>query len=195
MVTLFSPLPDRIEVGGKEILLAPSFDRVLEAFSVQRDPDLAPEDKLEYLAFLIFQDYKRVKAQIWPEAVEAAFNLLLPEKGKGSGPRAFDFIQDAQLIYAGFMQAYHLDLYEQQGRLHWLKFIALFQGLPRDTKIMQVIDIRMRPVPAPNKHNAKEIEELMRLKSLYMLKMTQEERESQFQQGLQKVAKTIMNGG
>lgn len=43
------------------------------------------------------------------------------------GPRAFDFRQDAAVIYAAFRGKYGIDLTE--ARLHWWQFMALLEGL------------------------------------------------------------------
>jgi Bacteriophage Gp15 protein len=40
------------------------------------------------------------------------------------------------------MQAYHIDLIEEQGKLHWSKFNALLAGLPDGTKLIEVMKIR-----------------------------------------------------
>ena len=40
----------------------------------------------------------------------------------------FDFEQDANLIYAAFLEVYHIDL--QQTPLHWWTFMALLSALP-----------------------------------------------------------------
>ena len=62
-----------------------------------------------------------------------------------------------------------MDLQEYQGRLHWKKFIALFQGLSEDTKIREVMKIRAMDIPEPNKWNWKQRKQIMELKSYYAL--------------------------
>jgi len=71
-----------------------------------------------------------------------------------------DFEKDGDYIYASFMQAYKIDLIEEQGRLPWKKFLYLFNGLPADTKIKQIMRIRQMPVPEYNGKNSKEIQEI-----------------------------------
>ena len=56
--------------------------------------------------------------------------------------RVYSLIHDAEYIYASFRQAYGIDLFEERGRLHWKKFNALLNGLPSNTKLMEVIRIR-----------------------------------------------------
>lgn len=97
-----------------------------------------------------------------------------PQTGRARA-RTFDFCEDSDYIYASFMQAYGIDLVDCQGKLHWKKFIALFQGLPEGTKIREVMRIRGMELPKPTKHNQKEIQELMELKSYYALGYREED--------------------
>lgn len=64
--------------------------------------------------------------------------------------------------------------------------MALFNGLSDDTKIMQIISIRSRPLPKPTKYNAEERRQLIKLKQLYKLNLSEEERKSNSKMGLQK---------
>jgi hypothetical protein len=87
--------------------------------------------------------------------------------------------QDWPYICAGFMQAYGIDLYENK-EMHILQFQAYLQGLPKDTKLMEIIGIRAAEIPEANKHNGKQIAELMRLKAMYTIQGTAKD----FQTGL-----------
>ena len=80
-----------------------------------------------------------------------------------------DFERDGDYIYASFMQAYQIDLIDEQGKLPWKKFLYLFNGLPADTKIKQIMRIRQMPVPEYNGKNSKEIQEINEMKSYYAL--------------------------
>ena len=51
-----------------------------------------------------------------------------------------------------------------------MRFKALLQAIPKDTKLAEIIGIRAATIPEPNKHNQKQIAELTRLKALYALK-------------------------
>lgn len=81
----------------------------------------------------------------------------------------FDLEQDAEYIYASFLQAYNMDLFEQRGKLHWNKFNALLTNLPSETKFKEVIKIRTDKLPTGSKQQ-KEREQLQKLKKLYALK-------------------------
>lgn len=45
----------------------------------------------------------------------------------GDGPRAFDFSQDADVIFSAFWERYGIDL--NRADMHWWQFMALLEGL------------------------------------------------------------------
>lgn len=60
-----------------------------------------------------------------------------------SSVNVLDFKIDENLIYAAFKQAYNIDLYDlETDELHWYKFKALLDGLPPNTALSKVIEIR-----------------------------------------------------
>lgn len=180
MVNIFTPLPYKVEVKGRKYALTPSFDNVLSMYKAVEELDEydRPSVMLHYLM-------KRVPKQPSIDLFKAVMGVLFkPSKG---GEKTFDFVQDSELIYAAFYQAYGIDLIEQQGKLHWWKFSALLNGLPSDTRFSEVISIRTRPIPAPNKYNEQERQNLIKLKREYALKLSTEERNAQLQNSLRQV--------
>ena len=189
-IALHFPLPYAVEVGGVKYRLKPYFDNVLKVYALQKESELSEVDKLDLSLELLVKDkLKIMPAQNKVELLNAIYDALM-EKPKaatdGKAP-AFDFIQDAGFIYASFLMDYGLDLYEEQERLHWWKFYQLFVGLSDRTKIVQVMQIRTRPIPKPTKYNAEERVNLMRLKAQYALEMSQEDRERNFAAGLKRL--------
>ncbi len=92
----------------------------------------------------------------------AGNELPLPEE---EADEVLDFKEDAGLIYAAFYQTYKIDLIEEQGKLHWLKFKALLNGLPEGTALSKVIEIRQW---TPDKKNYKA--QMQMLKDKYRLR-------------------------
>lgn len=79
----------------------------------------------------------------------------------------YDIRFDGDYIYASFLQAYGIDLFDVQGKLHWKKFNALLSGLPEGTKFMEVVKIRKWK---PQKGDSAEYkEEMRRLQKDYAL--------------------------
>ena len=70
----------------------------------------------------------------------------LPQKPNNDSDKddkpLFSIKYDGEYIFASFMQAYQMDLIEEQGKLHWKKFNALLSGLPDGTKFVEVMKIR-----------------------------------------------------
>ena len=93
----------------------------------------------------------------------------------------YDIRYDGDYIYASFLQAYGIDLFDAQGQLHWKKFNALLSGLPEGTKLMEVIKIRKWK---PQKGDSSEYkEEMRRLQKDYALPndvIEEEEYEEEF---------------
>lgn len=63
------------------------------------------------------------------------------KSSKGTGKLCYSYEYDSDLIYAAFMQAYHIDLYDIP-YLHWWKFRAMFLALPEETKLRKVMGWR-----------------------------------------------------
>lgn len=186
MGNIFTPLPYHVRENGRIYTLTPWFDNVLQMYQAIEGLDSwdKPEVMLSYL----------VKQKVKPslELLQAVSGVLFTPS-KGGGDKAFDFVQDSPLIYAAFMQAYGMDLVEQQGKLHWWKFQSLLNGLPSNTRFSEIVSIRMKPIPAPTKYNKEEREELMRLKAVYALNLTSKEREEQLQRSLWNVVQYLQS--
>ena len=180
----YRPLPYDISYKGRLYRLTPSFDNVLTMF---KDIEGIPDHRVPE----IIGHYLLQKPSSDAGLLQAVTEMLFPKDGR-KHKKSMDFIQDGPLIYAAFMQAYGIDLVAEQGRMHWWKFSALLRGLPSDTRFMEVVQIRTKPMPAPTKHNAEERAQLARLKAEFALKLTAEEREQQMQDGLRNVAMVML---
>ncbi|EAC3441128.1 hypothetical protein ITX60_000481 [Listeria monocytogenes] len=82
---------------------------------------------------------------------------------------SYSLTQDADYIYASFLQDYNIDLLDSQGKMHWYKFRALLESLRDDTTIKTIIGIRQAELPN-GKGTEKERNELIKLKNRYKLK-------------------------
>ncbi|MHB1152099.1 MAG: Gp15 family bacteriophage protein [Eubacteriales bacterium] len=185
---LYAPLPYSVVFGGKTYKINPYFDCVLEVFSVFQRDDLTELEKVDYALFVLVKGRHPVSGDL----LNVIFDVLVDKPDSQSDePKSFDFEQDAAYIYAGFKQAYGIDLYSERGKLHWWKFIALFGGLPENTRIREIMSIRARKIPTATKYNGEEINQLIKLKAIYALKISEEERDTQFKKGLQKIAGAI----
>lgn len=150
-------LNDKYEINKKEYEINASFDNILRIMDLTNDktvpdffkidiafemligetPDLDYEIKAQYLIDIL-ENYVKAEKQ---EIRDIAGNIIeLPETEEPE--KVFDFIEDADLIYSAFIQTYGIDLIEEQGKLHWAKFKALLDGLPSNTRLVEIIGIR-----------------------------------------------------
>ena len=176
-------LPWTVEYKGKVYRLTPTHDCVLKMYAAIDGMDYAAQVDI-CLHYLIDG-----KHPISEELLQEVQKVLFPTVGK-SDKKVFDFVQDAELIYAAFMQTYHIDLIDTP--LHWWKFGALLSGLPSDTRFAEVVQIRTMEIPKPTKYNHEERMRIIRLKHDYALKQTAEEREKNLQEGFRKIAESLL---
>lgn len=161
-----------------------AFDSVLNIQRMYKDTDLEETDKLDIALNILIERRGRLKKLSYAEKTELIEiiykeHINLKEHPKvAKQKRVLDFEEDGEYIYASFMQEYGIDLVEQQGRLPWKKFIALFQGLGEKTKIKEVMRIRGMDIPEPNKYNQKEIRQINELKMYYSLPISSENGEN-----------------
>lgn len=164
---------DIIEYKGREIRLRLYFDTVLRAFELLKDPHFTDAEKLEILLHMLVENYD-VVADLNPQeklsVVNTIFDRFITEGGEqGSEKPPYDLEKDAEYIYASFMHDYGIDLFEQQGKLHWRKFKALLVGLSDDSMFKRVVAIRTMDVPPPTKYNQKERQQIIEMKRAFSL--------------------------
>lgn len=181
MFKLNDPLNDYVTINDEEHPIYMAFDNVMSALETFDDKKLSEADRLYIFLGIMLHDYdqelistldfetqidvgKQIIDQINSEPIE---NQPVDLEGnpmpqpKRDGEQLVSFLFDAKYIYAAFMQAYGIDLIEQQGSLHWAKFSALINALPDNTLMRQIIDIRKT-----NLSEIKDKDEKKRIKKL-----------------------------
>lgn len=179
---------------NKKIKLKPYFWNVLRCDEILSDEILNDKDKI-MLCFnaLVKQKRKWKTTDEKLKLLEEIFCFLSNgDMANGETKKVFDFQQDADHIYAAFLQIYKIDLFSRKGRrLHWHQFMSLFSALPDTTRMMQIIEIRTKPIPKATKYNGEERQQLMRLKAIHKLKISEAEQEKQLASGLWKMAEML----
>lgn len=173
--------------NGRRYRVNFEFRAVLCAVDVMRDKRLLANDRVDLALWFLVRGYvlPRNRAPL----LEAIFSSL--QRGKKDAKRVMDFAQDADLIMAGFRQAYGIDL--SKTRLHWDTFCALLQSLPKDTRFSEVVALRVQPLPKPTKHNAEQRAALIRAKNAVALK--NEDNENKYQAGLDALFNNLKSRG
>lgn len=193
--SLSSCLKKHIKLGWFPVCIDSSFQVVLKCGEVLSDPVLSENDKIDVCCSLFVKH--RILLWLIPEKKRQELfksyfdSFVHVGQQKDGTKKVLDFLQDAPYIYSSFWQCYGLDLLGKDRSLHWWSFIALLGGLSDDTRLMQIVSIRSRPLPKPTKYNQEERTQLMKMKAQYALKLTEEERKQQYQEGLAKLALSL----
>lgn len=172
MIKLYERLPDSITVDGKKYRCDFDFRNVLKMLDIMQHEDIWPDARDYLCAKCVCKPPKKAGK------VYRALCDLLFEKAPEKGEKLTSFEQDAGLIRTAFRQAYNIDLFRD--RLHWLEFTELFQNIPEGNRYSEIIGIRAKPLPAPNKYNAKERELLLKAKQSCALHLTEQEQAKKY---------------
>lgn len=175
MSFLVETLNNSVEYAGRIYRVNPAFDTILEIQRLYREKELSDVDKLNQALKMLLVRERNMKRltinersgllnEIYKQCVNTRKHPPLNNKRP-----CLDFEHDGEYIYASFMLDYGIDLIDQQGRLHWKKFLALFQGLSENSKIREVMRIRNMEIPKYDGKNNKEIQQIQELKSYYAL--------------------------
>lgn len=176
MGSLSEPFQTTVMYRGRRYRTTSAFNVVLAVQKLYREESLTDDEK----CLLALRNLTRLsRFTLVSRPLSWCYGLMdeiyrsqiaLPERSTGAKQeQVLDFELDGEYIYASFLQDYGMDLIEEQGRLHWKKFIWLFQGLSEGTKIKEVMRIRGMEEPKPNNYNQKEIARIRELKSYYAL--------------------------
>jgi hypothetical protein len=183
-IRLNDPLITEFKYEGTEFQIDLAYDNVLDVFDVLADNNLIEQEKAEIcLKLLLDEQVYEPTIDLWnyifenfikvedkkPIQRDLEGNILPPKKDENF----INLDKDAEYIYSSFKQAYGIDLYEEQGKMHWNKFQALLNGLPSDTKMQEVIQIRRWK---PSKGDTMQQKSIMReLQEIYSLEDVEEE--------------------
>ena len=182
---LYEMLPEGVTVDGKFYKMDFSFRNVFRMIDVLDRDDLLPEAK-EYNALRCLCKKPRNVHKVLAEVKR----VLFPATRKTDGQKITDFAQDAGLIRAAFRQAYGIDLYRDN--LHWIEFTELLNAIPEGSRYAEIVGIRARPIPAPNKWNQKEREWLIRAKQDVAIELTDKERAERYDRDVANIAAVLM---
>ena len=187
---LYDRLPEGVTVCGKFYKCDFSFRNTLKMLDIMRRKDIQA-DARDYLCVKCI-----ISHRIPPKNVSAVLNelcvMLFGEAPETDDkPRITSFEQDAPLIRAAFRQVYGINLFRDE--LSWFEFTELLQGLPNGNKYEEVIGIRARPLPTPNKYNQKEREWLIKAKQSVALHLTETEQAEKYEKDVGKIFAGLMS--
>ncbi|MCG4280859.1 Gp15 family bacteriophage protein [Lacticaseibacillus saniviri] len=184
MLKIYEQIDDAVKVGDKVLQLDMAFNVILVAIDMLSDKDLTELEKIEGLITIVVANPPALTLE---EKILAASKIVsdhinlnpikrieydldgnpMPTKKIDGDDQVMSLKFDGNLIYASFRQAYGIDLFDEQGKLHWAKFSALLNGLPEDTAMRQVMTIRGKKIDkhmsSDEKQEIKKLQEYWRI--------------------------------
>ena len=135
---------------------------VLNIFRLLDNKTMDDSERAKEILFLLFDEMPKYdQEEMWKFLVW--YITLGEDKKEDSEKRIFDWGLDSGRVYAAFLQVYSIDLLKE--KMHWWVFKTLFDGLPSETKMQDVINIRTQEIDI--KSSPKERMRLVKLKSLF----------------------------
>lgn len=178
MLSLVRHLPWSVRCGQHDYRVNFAFDNVLRWYQLLEDKKMSDGDK-GIVAWQMFVNVDSVSPTQRIETLEKIFDFVQAQpyhdsestdandSAQGPNPeKYFSYSQDAGAIWSSVMATYGIDLEQQMGKLHWLKFRALIDGLPDQSHFQRIINIRRR---SRANIEGEELTNLVELQDYYML--------------------------
>lgn len=166
-ILLLDGLPEDYE----GIPISADFRNMIQVDLILNDPDINDVEKTAAALYQLYPDiprdiHKAVEGLAWFYTRGNAIGRGKDKGAKKSPRKAFDFEQDANLIYAAFYATYNISL-TTVDFLHWWEFMALFEGLPETTLMQRVIYWRTVDVANLPKHEKNHV---LKMRKTFALK-------------------------
>lgn len=188
MTVLQGALPDSLLIGGEIFPIFTDFRNWMQIEIIMHEESGSFLEKIPKLLKLCYAKLP----QSMEEALHAMALFYMGKEDDKRGVREnrksrrlYSFRQDAELIYAAFYQQYGMDL--SDACLHWWQFRALFAGLGKETRFIQVVSYRAMDLSQIK--NAAEKKFYQRMKARYALQdvRSREEREADLAASLEQI--------
>lgn len=179
---LNDPLTTEIEFEGITYPLDLAFDNVLDVLDAISDKSLMAWEKIDLALNLLVGESNlnfAKQMELWELILNRHIQIgsqekvvydlegnPMPTPKSSDDKKSMDLVQDAKYIYASFRQI-GINLFEEQGKMHWEEFQAILESLPDDTILPKIVQIRNW---SPSKgESEKEKERMRELQAKYSL--------------------------
>ncbi|MDL4908430.1 Gp15 family bacteriophage protein [Enterococcus gallinarum] len=179
---LNDPLTTEIEFEGITYPLDLAFDNVLDVLDAISDKSLMAWEKVDLALNLLVGESNLTfekQMELWELILNQHIQIgsqekviydlegnPMPTPKSSDDKKSMDLVQDAKYIYASFRQI-GINLFEEQGKMHWEEFQAILESLPDDTILPKIVQIRNW---SPSKgESEKEKERMRELQAKYSL--------------------------
>lgn len=141
------PFPNSITIDGKEYPIKTSYRVVWQWMKLAEHPLLDDIYKLNGTLLLFFytDPHDPMKAMA---KIQEFLLCGKPPRNDADAEKTVDFEKDYLEIRAGFISQYGIDLNINLS-MHWWDFKSRFDELSDKTKIKQIIQTRIMPLPDP----------------------------------------------
>jgi hypothetical protein len=199
---------------GVRLELNLSFDNIISLLDLLSDEDVNEYARIDIALHMLVIERELLKqldteqkSMLFMDVLKARLDIDLKtlmnndnkekEDEKLSELPIVDFKIDAERIFSSFLFDYTIDLIEQQGKMQWNKFLALFRNLSEKSPMGQALHYRTCEIPQKDKHNADERKRIKNMKEIYELPKAKEIREQrefiEFQKSM-KAKKAMIEG-
>lgn len=185
MLSLYRDSKDSIKIDGVDYPIDCNFNVVLANLELSQVTDINELAKVR-IALKNYLNVSDEQLAKWGYKKQVEIYINISQQLFSSGTTseqsnttedksAYSFAEDADFIFASFMKDYGINLIEKRNNMHWNEFKALFLSLSKDTRIVEVMQIRNW---TESKEDSKEhIADMKKLQRIYALKTTQKELE------------------
>lgn len=174
LMRLNDPLTTEIEFEGIMYQLDLAFDNVLDVLDIISDKSLMAWEKVDLALNLLVGESNLTfekQMELWELILNRHIQIgsqqkviydlegnPMPTPKSSDDKKSMDLVQDAKYIYASFRQI-GINLFEEQGKMHWEEFQAILESLPDDTIVPKIVQIRNW---SPSKGESEKEKERMR---------------------------------
>lgn len=187
-MTLQTQPKDYIRYQGRDYVFKPYFNRVLTLLT-----EVFPNELLTDAEKIRITVESLSEAPPCQDVFELILLEIFPKKKKSSDTKTMDFEQDSELIFAGFLQTYGINLYEQRNKMDWRIFLALLRGLPENTEFSRVVKLRNTKIPSRTKSNSDYVDSLTEAKRAVALDEPEADRKARMARKWLQIAEGLMN--
>lgn len=187
-MNLLNKLPLTVIIDDLEVNINTNFKASIEFEGLFKknleDEDFRTEALKIYYPIIPQNINEAIKQMLW--FYRCGKEPTEEEQQTQSKDDVYSFEYDADYIYSAFLDQYGIDLQEQD-KLHWWKFKALFRAFKEDNEISRIMGIRATNTSGMK---GKELEHYRKLKKIYAIPKSEEE--IQVKNALEDA---LMNGG
>lgn len=142
---LIDELPTKVIIGGAKYEINSDFRISILFEMMMQDDTLSQEEKVKNTLELFYPTIPEDVAEAIDKVIwfYSCNNQIKTSGGKkkSSKKQIYSFEDDAEYIFAAFLDQYRVDL-NQAEYLHWWKFKAMFKALKEDNEIVKIMSYR-----------------------------------------------------